>query len=184
MALKPAVSNLPYHLPKNSKGQSRELGKILRIPSSVIEDGGDQAIEAICATILYRHLDQVQRREAMALIKSLPSRQLQGLLMARVLDTMVNPQWGLWSLTTEELIADETFHNNVATIGGTLGVTVSAMGSKDLIKTLWLKRKVTSGGLATVVIWIAFAGNWSSLQTTQKELERRTSQPKSSPFFQ
>lgn len=174
MALLPSASDLPYHLPTDTKGQLLELAKTLRISPQLVENSGDQGLEAMCATILYRHMSQRQRMAAMTAIKSIPNRQLQSKLVAAALDTtFVNPQWGLWSLTNEEIAEDEAFHDAVDTFGSILGVTFSVSSGKDVAKEFLEKRKLTKGGLAMMVIWVAFAGNRSSLNAVREEKERR-----------
>ncbi|WKE66431.1 hypothetical protein PVT67_04035 [Gallaecimonas kandeliae] len=179
----PKIADLPYHLPTDAKGQLRELAKIISIPQPVIESSGPEAIDAICATILYRHLGQAQRQEAMALIRALPNRQLTGILITRALDTtFVNPQWGMWSLTNKELLEEEAFHSTIDDYASYLGISVSALGAKDFLQTLWKQRKVTRGGIATLVIWVAIAANKSHLNEIREEKDRR-SQLKGSSFY-
>ncbi len=58
-------------------------------------DGGEKEVEATYYMILYRHLNQQQRREGMKVIRSVNIRALMGELINRTLDTaFVNPQ--LW----------------------------------------------------------------------------------------
>ncbi len=181
MASLPTVTDLPYHLPAETRGQLIELSKILRIPSHLVENGDGQVLEAMVSTILYRHMDQRQRMTAMSRIKSLPSRELQGKLVTRALDTaFVNPQWGLWSLSNDELVRDEAFHDAVDTFGGFMGITFSISGGKDVVKELLEKRKLTKGGVAMIIIWVAFSGNRSSLKSVHQEQDRRTHMKQSS----
>lgn len=104
MSTMPEVSDLPYYLPTDTQGQLRVLAKLLDLPPATVEQSGEAGVEAMTATILYRHLDRRQRIKAMEKIKSLPDRALVSKLVRITLDTaFVNPQWGLWSLTNEEL---------------------------------------------------------------------------------
>ena len=171
----PQSSDLPYHLPTDSKGQLRELAKIINIPFPVAESGGQNAADAISAAILFRHLNQAQRQEALKLMSELPSRQLHGLLVTRALDTtFVNPKWGVWSLTNEELMAEKSFHSSIDDYANWAGVGASALAGKDLVTTIWKNRRVTRGGIATVVIWVAVAANKSTLNKLNEEDRRRT----------
>ncbi|WP_417356797.1 hypothetical protein [Gallaecimonas pentaromativorans] len=48
----PSTSSLPYNLPMDTKGQLRELAKIINIPPSLVANGDQNTVDAICATIL------------------------------------------------------------------------------------------------------------------------------------
>ena len=178
----PTTSDLPYHLPKNSEGQLRELAKILDIAPQVAMSSGEKGLEAMCAAMMYRHLDRNQRMEAMRVLRSVTNPSLQQKLVTLALDTtFLNPQWGMWSLTNEELEEDETFHLAIDNIGSVLGITLSVAGIKDLTKELWTQKKFTRGHKAMVVIWLVFAANKAGLSAVQREKAKRT-QMKSSVY--
>lgn len=179
----PSISDLPQHLPRDTKGQLRELGKIVGIPQPLLENAGQETIDTICATILYRHLSPAQRQEAMAMINALPNRQLTGLLITRALDTtFVNPEWGMWSMTNDELAAAEAFYSAIDDYASYVGISASALGAKDLASTVWRQRKLTRGGIVTLVIWGAIAANKAQLSKIRQE-EARRSVTKSSPYY-
>lgn len=178
----PNYSDLPYHLPTDALGQLRELAKIIDVPFPLALSGGSLAADAVSATILFRHFDQAQRHEALKLFAELSSRQLRGLLLTRALDTaFVNPKWGVWSLTNEELMAEESFHRALDEYASWAGVGFSMVAGKDIIKTAWKNRKLARGGIATMVVWVAVAGNKGALANINEE-QRRRSQTKSSSF--
>jgi len=56
----------------------------------------------------------------------LKSRELEGLLVGKALSTtLINPHWGRWSLTNEELVNDIAFYEAVDAFGSVVGVTLS-----------------------------------------------------------
>jgi len=148
----PSPSDLPYYLPVDPQGQLRELAKILNIPLPLAKAGGPLAADALSATILFRHLNQAQRQEALS------SRELRGRLVTKAVDTtFVNPKWGVWSLTSDELMAEQSFHSALDNYATWAGFGLSGIAAKDFFKHFWKNRKVTRGGIATLVIWMAVA---------------------------
>ncbi len=61
--------------------------------------------------ILYRHLNRNQKTEAMSLIRQIgkKNKPLEGQLVNLILNTSINPQWGVWSLNNDELLNDHNF---------------------------------------------------------------------------
>jgi len=171
-----SISNLPYNLPNNLNEQLRILSNIVKIPFSLVKDGGQNEVEAICGAILYRHLDRHQKIEAMTLIRSVPNGALKAKLISIAVEpTFVNKDWGIWSFTTEELIADQYFHSQVDNFASYIGVGASALSGKDLLVKLWSNRKVTKGGVDTLVIWGTVLFNKSELSKVNNEIQRRSS---------
>jgi len=71
-------------------------------------------------------MDARQRYAAMRSIRTLPSRELEGLLVGKALSTtLINPHWGRWSLTNEELVNDIAFYEAIDAFGSVFGVTLS-----------------------------------------------------------
>lgn len=184
MANLPSTSDLPYYLPTTTAEQLRYLARVLSIPERLIANGGEHELEAMSATILYRHMDARQRYAAMTSIRSLPNRELEGLLVRKALNTtFVNPQWGVWSLTTEELERDIAFHSALETVAAVLGVSFSVTSGKDIVNEIYKTRRLSKGGTAMIVIWTILAFNHSSLRTSVAERDRRT-QIKTSTYYQ
>lgn len=178
----PGASDLPYYLPKDEKSQLKALARILGIPSAMAEQAGTHGIEAMTGTILYRHLDRRQRMAAMERIKSLPDREFASKLVRLTLETtFVNPQWGLWSLTNEELEKDIRFHRAVGRVGAITGATLSISSGKDIVNGLLRNGRLSPQGIALLVIGVAFMGNDTELDSALQERERR-SQVKTSPY--
>ena len=177
-------SQLPYVLPKNLPEQLRLLAKITNIPYSFVKDGGQLELEAMSAVIIYRHLNRIQKTESMSLIRHVgkKNKPLEGKLVNLILNLSVNPQWGIWSLSNEELLNDYKFHNTINDYAGFIGLTASAAGAKTIIQKVWQTKKMTKGGIATLVLWGALYFNNSELRKANKEIANR-SQLNSSPVY-
>ncbi|EJL6401241.1 hypothetical protein NMR73_004335 [Vibrio navarrensis] len=167
--------HLPYVLPQNSQSQLQFLAKVTNISSNLISNCSEIEVEAIAAMILYRHLNRQQRLEAMALIRSVQNRALMGVLISKVLDTtFVNPQWGIWSLSNSELSQDISFHENIDSFSGYVGVGASILGGKDMIKDIWSLKKMGKKNWITIVIWGCIYFNKTELSKAKSELNNRT----------
>ncbi|MCG8610408.1 MAG: hypothetical protein MI864_07715 [Pseudomonadales bacterium] len=124
----PLVSDLPYTLPQTNASKWNYLANLLNIPPAIEINAGEREIDALAATIMYRHLDRIERIEAMTLINSLPNKRLVNMLVTKAVDTKyLNPQWGMWSMTNEELLADERFHQTISNYSSYMGVSASVL---------------------------------------------------------
>ena len=177
-------SRLPYVLPKNLPEQLRHLAKITNIPFSFVKDGGQLELEAMSGVILYRHLNRIQKMQSMSLIREVgkKNKPLEGWLVNLIVNTSVNPQWGVWSLSNDELLNDRNFHNTINDYASIIGLTASAAGAKTIIQETWKRKKMTKGGIVTLVLWGALYFNSSELEKVNKEITNR-SQLKSSPVY-
>jgi len=167
--------NQLYKLPKTSNEKIAILSKILNIPTHLSTGYESAAIDAMCATILYRHLDRLDRIAAMRIIRTIGNPILSERLSQRALDTLINPQWHIWSLTNEELKNDISFHKQFDEIASTLGYSVSALGAKDLAKSVLNQKRLGKKGWSTLVIWATVHFNKLELNKAEKELANRTS---------
>jgi len=168
------TSLLPYQLPTSSEGQITYLANVLELPSHLVVGKGQVVKEAMAAVIMYRHLDRHQKYEALQLIHSIPDRRLLGKLVGKISDTLVNPQWGIWSLDNSELLKDQKFHDTINTYAGWLGASVSAASAKDFGVQIWNKRKVSRGGWVSLVIWGSVLFNLQELNKVNSEILRRS----------
>ncbi len=174
---------LPYHLPKTLKSQLQYLARITSLPINLIDNAGQAELEAISVMILYRHLSRQQRIEAMQTIRSVENRALMGSIITKALDTtFVNPQWGIWSLSTEELLEDIKFHASIDSVVGYIGVGASVLGGKDLIKNIWSQKRMGRQHWIMLVIWGCIYMNKQELIKAQQEQSHRTT-TKSSRFY-
>lgn len=171
-----SVDDLPYSMLSNKPDlQLKLLAEILGIPKSAVSGGGKPEVNAMVGTILYRHLDHIERMNVMEAIRSLPNRALQGRLITLVVDTTyVNPQWGMWSLTNEELLLDQRFHSRLDRLASKAGLTISGLGLVEILKKVKEQRKIGPELVATLVIWGAVYVNAQELEQTENEIRNRT----------
>lgn len=168
------IKNLPYNIENNKMSQLAFLSDLVGIKKELISNAGQTEVDAICATILYRHLSQVQRNYAMQIIRSVQNRALQGKLLDNVLfTTFVNPQWGIWSLTNKELSSDQQFHNFIDSYASYIGLSASGLGLKELYDNAKKSKKMSRGGIVMLVIWGAVAFNKSELNKVNEEISNR-----------
>lgn len=168
------MNSLPYNLPKNTKSQLEKLASITSIPRNLLVGAGETEVQAIAAMILYRHMDRLQRIEALALIRSISNKALLGAVLEKALDTtFVNSQWGIWSLSNEELLSDISFHESIDSFGGYVGIGASIVSGKDIIKDIWSLKKVGKKHWTLIVIWGCIVFNKTELQKAKSELNNR-----------
>lgn len=175
-------SALPYNLPRDTQGQINKLAEIIDIPKTLVAQGGETELKALCGVILYRHLTPTQRHEVMRLVHSLDRRALIGRLVGKALDAHVNPHWGLWSMTNEELLKLKSHREDINSIASKLGYTASGLGAKALLKDVFVRGRLGKGHIVTLVIWGAVYANSAGLQSTKAELAQRTTLNESSYF--
>jgi len=175
--------HLPYYLPKNQKDQLTFLAESLNIPRHMVINGDNQLLETMCGVMIYRHLDVSQKIEVMKLIRTYKGSPLEGKLIESAILPTINPQWGIWSLTNEELKKDAEYHAFLDSIANYVGATASGMAVKDLAEKTWKLKKIGRGSIATIVIWAAILFNQSELNKANTEISRRKSSMKTSKFY-
>lgn len=47
-----------YNLPTNTQAALNYLAKVLKISTALVVNGDEKLLQALCGTILYRHLDR------------------------------------------------------------------------------------------------------------------------------
>ena len=161
---------------------------MLQIPLAHVVNADAYMVEAISGVILYRHLDRMEKQGVMKSIYSLQSKHLQSFLVMKVTDVIVNPTWGIWSLTTEELNQKTDAHAAFDFwLGSFIGVGVNAMSIGALVmqirklKGLAVASRV--GVLATIIVYGAILYNKSELARCQKEIANRTPPMNGSPYY-
>lgn len=178
-------SHLPYHLSSDQSEQIKFLADVLGIERSMLISAGQKEIEAFCAVILYRHLSQRQRIDAMASIRNINNRRLMGKLVELALQTtFVNPEWGIWSLSNEELQDFHELHKQIDHVASLAGISISGLGIKDIVKEAWNRRRLSRGGWVTLVIWGLVYANKAQVDKASKEIDRRSkTEMKTSPVY-
>lgn len=141
--------NLAYSLPDTLRGKVNALAGIVEIPRVHIRAVSDQeALKALTGLILYRHLGRREEREINRHWQTLP-QVLQMKLRQRRSSILINPMWGMWSLSNEELVAQKEFvsaFNEMATKAGI--PSLSAAGFYKVFK------QGQSGNAATVCAFL------------------------------
>src|SRR5690606_35536652 len=142
-------------------------------------------IEAMAATILYRHLDRSQQMEVMELIHSLRNPVLVDQLIRRVVDTTVQPRWGMVPYERRAAGRPE-ISRMVDDIASKIGIGPTAISGRELAKGVWRRRSfgAKSGALlvGTLALWGTVYGNKLELNRTNKEIQQRT-EMRSSPLY-
>ncbi|MCG7567457.1 hypothetical protein MHM95_14315 [Pseudoalteromonas sp. CnMc7-15] len=164
-----------YKLPSTPEEQVKVLSTILDIPLHLSRGYESASVDAMCATILYRHLGRADRMAAMRVIRATGNPVLSERLAQRAFDTIINPQWHIWSLTNDELKKDLAFHKKFDDIAAKIGFSASAIGAKDLAKAALNQKRLGKKGWSTIVIWATVYFNSSELSKAQGELKNRTS---------
>jgi hypothetical protein len=168
-------SNLPYSLPKDTQSQLKQLREITLIPHNLLVGAGEIEVEALCYMIMYRHLNRVQRMNAMKAIHSVRKKALVGMIITRVLDTTyVNPQWGIWSLSNAELKADLKFHSQLSSVASVAGIGASVQSGKELLGKILQNKAMKRANWITLVIWGAIYFNIREQAKAQRELDNRS----------
>jgi len=172
----PVVTDLPYTIPSSVNEQISRLSKTIGLPEGLMKGKGLQGVHILCGVIIYRHLDRHQKPQVMALIRNLNDPRAVGFLVGKVVDTIVNPNWGLWSLTNKELEAKRSFHSALDNIMTTLGAGASVSSVTSIAKSSWSKRSLmNSKNVLLIIVW---GGIWYSkqiLKETQQEIDSRKS---------
>lgn len=113
---------LPYELPETTKGKISALSELVGIPRVRFKGVNEQdALKALSGLILYRHLSRQKEREINEHWAQLP-RDLQISLRKRRNFILVNPSWGIWSLSTEELRSQAEMVQRVSDISQIIGL--------------------------------------------------------------
>ena len=184
----PTVSDLPYHpdkLPKTTPELVDALAGILRFKIFHQTKKDEHTLATLTGVILYRHLDRFQKMKVMDMIHDEDHihRADHDELKVFCIDPLIQPEWWLWSLTTQELEDKFRSQDNLRNLMSTIGLGLTALSFKDAVKEIIKERKLTRGGALFV-----FSATFVYLQNkqhshTQKEVERRKSNAGTSRFY-
>jgi len=169
----PVLTDLPYTIPSSVSEQIMKLSNVINVDPTLIQGQGKLGVQILCGVIVYRHLDRFQKQQVMQLIHSTNNKRLIGALTVKVTDVIVNPNWGLWSLTNAELEAKKDFHATIDTYMTMLGIGASTSSISSLVKSSWSQKTFLSKNLLLIIVW---GGIWYSKQIlgeTQRELDSR-----------
>ena len=178
------IAHLPYQIPTNPIAQSLYLAEILKIDSSLVEHAGADEVDAMAATMLYRHLGRQLKLEAMTMIIKLKNKRLVSMLRTLAVDTTyVNPQWGIWSLTNKELLADQAAHHKFNELASIAGVGASALGLKDILMEIKRTGRLGPGAWTLLAFYGIVLLNAKELEKANKEVKRRHGPLRSSTYY-
>lgn len=172
------MKKLPYKLPADEKMQVEMLADILRVPRSLIKGDLVKITQAMTGVVLYRHVERKEKQEIMALIHSLQNRALTGALVTKVSDVTVNPQWGEWSLTNEELESLVSWHKSAASLSSFWGANPGAYGVGASAWSLF-KQGATKYNVIGLMVSVVLTGlgmyQGAEAERYSTEMERRKS---------
>ncbi|MEC8012450.1 MAG: hypothetical protein VX185_16975 [Pseudomonadota bacterium] len=164
-----------YGLVDGTKGKLKYFEKMLNLSPEDLKGAGELELSAISLMIMYRHLQHHDRIRAMQIIQSVPNRRLKLSLEVKLLDTTyINPTWGPWSKSTEELESDLKVNEYISIAGMITGATTfSGMFAWDFYHDNIKPRKVGPKSIATIVIAVILFANDTALNANQDEVLRR-----------
>ncbi|MBV1870956.1 MAG: hypothetical protein KUG83_00260 [Gammaproteobacteria bacterium] len=153
-----------------------ELAKVLDLPKSSLHGNPDLIVASMAGTILYRHLNRLDRVNVIQTIKMLASFELQSELISRCLDVLINPQWGEWSLKNNELNSIVEFHDDLNRWSGVMGGNPGAYGVAGASWSI-IKQGAFTGNMAVLAASVILVGihefSYQETQRYTKEIERR-----------
>ncbi len=172
-SFEPVVSNLPYNLPNTVDGQLKALSEKIGIPNHITQGLGQKGINILCGIIIYRHLSPHQKQDVMVMIHATKNPKIIGFLTTKIVDTLINPDWGIWSRSTSELEEAKEYYKFVADSANLVGISLSITSFKEFISTLWAQKKFTAGGILIIAVWLGVMWNNSILNGINTELDNR-----------
>lgn len=116
-----------YGIVDGNKAAIKYLGDLLQVRPEILKYAGQHELQAMFLTVMYRHLDRMQKMKAMEFIYSLSNKRLTAHLVMKITDFMVNPNWAMWAKTTQELENDKRFHDYIEQSVGTAGVETGSI---------------------------------------------------------
>lgn len=170
-------------MPHTTDGQIRYLIKLLGLPPSTFNAragyqklSNEVVLEALTGVVLYHHLDRLQKMQVMRFLHDNLHGPALAACIGKITDPMVNPHWGLWAKSTQELKADLEFAETVSTYLGLAGASFSIPALYNISrKDSANKRGARSGHpLFVVLIWGFYYNHESGRKSIQSELLRRT----------
>lgn len=166
---------LPYRMPAGFPAKAQYLSQLMHVPPAWLSFmPAEDACSLLSYVCLYHHLDRLERPKVLARVNALPGPK-QALIRSKIVLPLANPAWGLWCLTTDELLRQHDFLETVSEAGSLMGFGLSLRDGASFFKTL----RQTSAAVAmraflsTVAIWGFFWMNDKSKSLIQEEIFRR-----------
>lgn len=169
-------SRIPYSLPDNPHVAIMQLADYLGIPRPTIPGDERTLLKSMCGTILYRHLPQRERKEAMTLIQTQDARTASYLRDIALQSTFITPSWHPPTMTTEELSRSIAFHDELQRYMGFYGLNPGALGTAVYAWKL-IRDSASSPNLlkflASLSIFMAGELSNAELNELRQELDQR-----------
>lgn len=160
---------LPYHLPKTESGRIEFLCRLLDFSCGKLAPYSKEiALQTLTGIVVYHHMERLDKIRFMEFLHLNLRGVALGAAVGKITDPLVNPHWGLWSISTEKLHSDLLFLESISTL---LGMAGAGFTVKDLYKTA--KNPRSGNAVLTVLIWGFYFNHESSRQAIQRELNRR-----------
>lgn len=154
---------LPYDLPRNKSRAIAQLAAVLGITKPDISGNQTAILQAMSGTILFRHLPQKPRDEVWRIIQQ-QKRPLRGRLSRMALHSKyINPDWGVWSLSTEEVNEEIARNKAFLELVGAAPVASNNLGVAKGVWDIATKRTVSAAGpiLVAAGVLVFFASELS-----------------------
>lgn len=173
------ATQLPYKMPGTEQGKIEFLCELIGIsyskfsayPRSVV-------IEALTGIALYHQLDRHEKMKVMQFLHDNLRGPTLAAAIGKITDPMVNPHWGLWSKSTDQLKDDLEFKETVSTYLGLAGIGFSLPEARKLLgaaKTTNVKSGSAKGHpVLVVLIWGFWFNHEAGKKAVQEELLKRT----------
>ncbi len=184
----PKLNDLAYHpdkLPEDIAGQVELLSEIMGFDIDLATKRNAYVLNALIGVILYRHLDRAQQMGVMEML--IETAALEHLtrgdisqLVGFVTDVIIQPRWWLWSLSTSELEILFKEREDLQKLMSQYGIGFTLTGGLSAYRAgMSIKNGIPGFVLGCTLMYIQN----QNTQAAKSELNLRTSNPKSSPFF-
>src|SRR5690606_27342682 len=131
--------------------------------------------------VLYHQLGHIERMNVMEFLHNNLHGPALAAAIGKITDPMVNPHWGLWSMSTDQLKEDLEFAETVSTY---IGLAGGGFSIKEVVDLAGDSRKSNTKSMCPIahpVLVIAIWGFWfnheAGKSAIQEELLRRTMSP-------
>jgi hypothetical protein len=159
---------VPYTLPSSPVERSRFLAKVLNLPGWCSIHGNEYEVKALLATLLYPRMERSGKSDVLKLISGLSNQRLADCLRGEIATTtLVQKQWGLWSLNSKELEAMLAKHKYVSNF-------LQVAGAKSVLDLFKGFNSVKSTKLSVIVLSIIYSANRHIESDVNNEIRLRT----------
>ena len=145
-----------------NKAASTLFGEILSVPSSCLREPTREDVK-----LMDPHVDRFGKSKILLMYQNSPNKRLADFLRGEAVTvTLVNKNWGLWSLSTDELNNKLKEHAVVTKLLGLAGMKTA----QDLIKDF---KSLKNSKPYAILLSVILTANESMKGDTACELKRR-----------